>query len=182
MILMDHEDLAWTCRSLRNLCFEEARRFVHERIGWNLRMTNLQAALGLAQLERLDEFLQRKIRMGKLYTELLSNIECLQLPAPSTAYANNNYWVYGILLRRESNMSAPKFTERLRELGIGTRPFFCPMHMQPVLRRQNLFDGQRYPIAEDLYTNGFYIPSGLGLSEAEIHEVATAVRKVLRVL
>jgi perosamine synthetase len=73
MIVTDDDRLAERCRSLRNLCFQAKQRFVHEELGWNLRMTNLQAGLGLAQLERLDEFVARKRRMGQRYTELLSD-------------------------------------------------------------------------------------------------------------
>lgn len=68
MIVTDDDQLAEDCRSLRNLCFKAERRFVHDRFGWNLRMTNIQAALGVAQLERLDEFVQRKRQMGKIYS------------------------------------------------------------------------------------------------------------------
>ena len=87
MILTDDDDLAEICRSLRNLCFQPAKRFAHERLGWNLRMTNLQAALGLAQLERLDEFVARKRAMGARYTELLKELPGVQLPLAKTEYA-----------------------------------------------------------------------------------------------
>ncbi|MGO7209332.1 DegT/DnrJ/EryC1/StrS family aminotransferase, partial [Rhizobium ruizarguesonis] len=80
---------------MRNLCFLPGRRFVHEELGWNMRMTNMQAALGCAQLERLPEFVERKRAMGRLYTELLQDLPGIQLPLPETSYARNIYWVYG---------------------------------------------------------------------------------------
>jgi perosamine synthetase len=147
MVLTDDPELAEGCRSLRNLCFQPGRRFVHERLGWNLRMTNLQAAVGVAQLERLDEFVARKRRMGARYTELLSGVAGLQLPLQSTAYADNIYWVYGMVLDDDVPHDADSMMQTLARHGVGSRPFFCPMHLQPILRRLGLFEGERYPVA-----------------------------------
>lgn len=180
MVVTNNDQLAEACRSLRNLCFQPHKRFVHERLGWNLRMTNMQAALGLAQLERLDEFVQRKRRMGRRYSELLAKLPNVQLPLANTDYAENIYWVYGLLLNDEFDMTAEEAMRRLAEKGVGTRPFFCPMHMQPVLQRMGLFEGERYPVAERLYREGFYIPSGMALTDAQIEKVAQAVSEVLR--
>ena len=98
MILTDDDRLAEKCRELRNLCFEPGKRFVHERLGWNLRMTNLQAALGVAQLEQLDDFLEKKRWIGRRYNELLTDLQGVQLPLPSTSYSENLYWVYGLVI------------------------------------------------------------------------------------
>jgi perosamine synthetase len=180
MIVTNDDVLAERCASLRNLCFQPERRFVHERLGWNLRMTNLQAALGVAQLERLDEFTARKRAMGARYERLLAGVRGLQLPLARTAYADNIYWVYGVVLDQAAPLEAAEAMRRLAALGIGCRPFFCPMHQQPVLLRQGLFRGESYPVAERLYRQGFYLPSGLALSEAQMQRVAEAVRTVLR--
>lgn len=179
MVLANDDKLADDCRSLRNLCFQPHKRFVHERLGWNLRMTNLQAALGLAQLERLDEFLARKRRMGARYDAALSALPGLQRPLANTDYARNTYWVYGLVLGEERNMKAEEAMHQLAARGIGTRPFFCPMHWQPVLQHRGLFKGESYPVAERLYTQGFYIPSGLGLTDAEQDKVCEAVAETL---
>jgi perosamine synthetase len=179
MVLANGDKLADDCRSLRNLCFQPHKRFVHERLGWNLRMTNLQAALGLAQLERLDEFLTRKRRMGECYDAAFSALPALQRPLAETDYARNAYWVYGLVLGEERGMNAEEAMRRLAAHGIGTRPFFCPMHWQPVLQHRGLFKGDSYPVAERLYTQGFYIPSGLGLTEAEQDRVCEAVAETL---
>ena len=178
MVVMDDDGLAEECRSLRNLCFT-ARRFVHERLGWNYRMTNLQAALGVAQMERLDSFVQRKRDMGRFYTEAFRDLKSVQLPLPGTVYAANIYWIYGLVLGDDVPFDAREAMSRLSQEGIGTRPFFYPMHQQPVLTRMGLFEGEAYPVAERLAERGFYIPSGLGLSDTEMHQVA---QKVLRVL
>lgn len=179
MIVTDDPRLAEACRSLRNLCFQPRRRFVHERLGWNLRMTNLQAALGLAQLERLDEFVSKKRKMGARYTELLDGLPNVQLPLARADYATNVYWVYGLVLGAAHTLDAEEAMRRLGAKGIGTRPFFCPMHMQPVLRRMGLFAGETYPASERLYARGFYIPSGLALTNEQIETVAATVREVL---
>ena len=179
MIVTDDDELAETCRSLRNLCFQSHARFVHERMGWNLRMTNLQAAVGLAQLERLDEFVSRKRRMGLLYTEMLAGIPGLQLPPPETDYAKNIYWVYGLVLDEARGIDARAAMTALGELGIGTRPFFWPMHEQPVFRRMGLFDGETYPVASRIARQGFYLPSGLALTPNQIERVASCVQTIL---
>lgn len=178
MIVTNDAALADECRSLRNLCFQAKKRFVHERLGWNLRMTNLQAAVGLAQLERLAEFEDRKRRMGARYTERLQGIPA-QLPLAHTEYSRNAYWVYGMVLDDTVPFDAEEAMRRLAEKGIGTRPFFCPMHMQPVFNRRGLFNQERFPVAERIYARGFYIPSGMALIDAQIDEVADGVRGVL---
>jgi len=179
MILTDDDELAEICRGLRNLCFQPKKRFVHERLGWNMRMTNMQAALGLAQLERLDDFVQRKRMMGQRYTELLQGLPGVQLPLPSTEYADNISWVYGLLLGDSTGMDAESAMKRLAEKGVGTRPFFYPMHQQPVLRKMGLFEGEQYPVAEKMAKYGFYIPSGMALTEEQMSSVAERVKSVL---
>lgn len=179
MIVTNDDQLANDCRSLRNLCFQPHKRFVHERLGWNLRMTNMQAALGLAQLERLDEFVQRKRRMGARYSELLNGLPGVQLPVSRTDYAENIYWVYGLVLDDAIGFGAEEAMRRMAAVGIGTRPFFCPMHQQPVLKRMGLFEHETYPVAERMYRQGFYIPSGMALSDEQIEQTASAVKKVL---
>lgn len=179
MVVTDSEKLAERCRSLRNLCFIAGQRFVHEELGWNFRMSNLQAALGCAQLERLDDFIQRKRLMGRSYDALLAGMPGIQTPLARTAWAENIYWVYGLVLGDEFYFDAKEAMRRLAEEGIGCRPFFWPMHEQPVLRRMGLFADQRYPVAERLARRGFYVPSGLALTDSQIDQVAQAVRQVL---
>jgi perosamine synthetase len=179
MLVTDDDALAERCRSLRNLCFAPPRRFVHEEWGWNLRMTNLQAALGVAQLERLDEFVRRKRAMGKRYTEKLAGVKGLQLPLAKTDYADNIYWVYGLVLDESVPFDADEAMRRLAKMGVGCRPFFWPMHEQPVMRRMGLFEGLKLPVSEELARRGFYVPSGLALTEAQIDTVAAAVKELL---
>lgn len=178
MILTNDADLAANCLGLRNLCFIPSRRFVHDRLGWNLRMTNLQAAIGTAQLERLDEFIEKKRWIGKLYTELLKDFPNIELPLVKTDYADNIYWVYGVVLD-DSLGDAESVITKLAKEGVGTRPFFYPMHQQPVLKQMGFGEGQSFPNSERLSRQGFYLPSGLALDESQIYEVADKLHKVL---
>jgi perosamine synthetase len=179
MILTDNKNLAETCRSLRNLCFQENKRFIHERLGWNLRMTNIQAALGLAQLEKLEQFIQKKKDIGYQYTKLLKNTPCIQLPLIRNDFAENIYWVYGIVLNVKKKIDAKTIIKRLSNSQIGSRPFFCPMHQQPVLKRMGLFYNQSYPIAEKIYKYGFYLPSGIALKNHEIKQVVKNLNEII---
>ncbi len=180
MIVTDDEYLYNKCQSLRNLCFLPQKRFIHEDLGWNMRMTNLQAAVGVAQLERLDEFVTKKRLMGALYTELLSDLmEYVDLPLVKTDYADNIYWVYGLVLKDNLNYNAEVVMSKLAALGVGTRPFFYSMHKQPVLRQMGLFENEIYPVAERLAERGFYLPSGMALTETQIRIVVDRLRSVL---
>ncbi|HEY8033340.1 MAG TPA: DegT/DnrJ/EryC1/StrS family aminotransferase, partial [Methylocella sp.] len=180
MIVTDDDELAERCRSLRNLCFGAGRRFIHEELGWNLRMSNLQAAVGAAQLERLDEFVARKKKMGALYNELLASVPEVELPLVTTDYAENIYWVYGLVLKDDIAFDAAEAMRRLGALKVQTRPFFWPMHEQPVFQKMELFADERYPVAERLARRGFYLPSGLALTENQIRAVAARVREALQ--
>ncbi len=181
MILTNDPLLAERCRQLRNLCFTSGRRFVHEELGWNFRMTSLQAALGLAQLERLDEFVDRKRKMGALYTSLLGDLgDLIQLPMERTNDADNIYWVFGIVLKDKVSQSAETVMSLLQAEGIGTRPFFFPMHLQPVFKNSGLFKAEQYPISEILAKRGFYLPSGVAITEREICYVADVLKNILK--
>jgi perosamine synthetase len=178
MVLTNNPGYGEKARSLRNLCFRGERRFYHTELGHNFRLTNLQAAIGLAQLERIDELVARKRWMGQAYTERLRDIPNLQLPVEEP-WAKNVYWMYGVVLEESTGMDAAEFAQRLREQGVDTRPFFLGMHEQPVFLERGLYHGQRFPVAERLAKQGLYLPSGLALTEAQLDQVCEAVRKVL---
>ena len=178
MVLTDDDDLAERLRSFRNLGFGQARRFLHEEMGRNLRLTNLQAALGVAQLQRIDDAVAHKRWMAERYAERLRDLPALQLPV-ERPWARSVYWMYGVVLAEESGMDAEELSGRLRERGVETRPFFLGMHEQPALHRLGLFDGESYPVAERIARQGLYLPSGLTLTEAQIDHVAAALEEVL---
>ena len=182
MVLMDDEIIYEKSKALRNLCFstDPNKRFIHEEIGWNYRMTNLQAALGVAQLEKIEEIVEKKRYIGNLYNELLKDIDSINLPIPQTQYCKNIYWVYGVTLKDSIKKSAKEIMEELGKKGIGTRPFFYPIHKQPVFNNMGLFIDNYLPNSEKLYERGFYIPSGLALTKEQIEEVSKSLKEVLQ--
>jgi perosamine synthetase len=179
MVLTNEPVLAEKARSHRNLCFRQEKRFYHTELGNNFRLTNLQAALGLAQLERIDAIVEKKRWIGKEYTERLKNIPGLQLPVEES-WARQVYWMYGMVLDKSVRMDATEVADKLRAKGVETRPFFLGMHEQPALQRMGLFRSEKYPVAERLSRQGLYLPSGLTLTEPQLKRVTEAVKEVLR--
>jgi perosamine synthetase len=178
MVLTRDTAQAEQLRDLRNLCFKKERRFYHTELGHNYRLTNLQAAIGLAQLERIEESVARKRWMGAAYTERLRPIHSLQLPIEES-WARNVYWMYGLVLDQATGMDAVEFARRLAEQGVMTRPFFLGMHEQPVFRSMGLFLNEHYPVAEHIARQGLYLPSGMTLTESQIDQVCAAVERIL---
>lgn len=178
MVLTDDQYLDHRAKSLRNLCFT-SDRFIHKELGYNYRMTNMQAALGVAQLEQIDMIVKKKRWIGNTYNELLKDIECINLPIVKTEYCENIYWVYAITLKDEYGKNAKDIMTEIGKYKIGTRPFFYPMHKQPVFNGMGLFLDEEYPNAIKLYEKGFYIPSGLALSKDNIIEVSEVLHKIL---
>jgi perosamine synthetase len=179
MILTDDNLLEDRLRGLRNLCFQPQQRFIHQDLGWNARMTNLQAALGVAQTEQLAATTAIKRHNGKLYDELLQDVALIQRPIARTNYAESIYWVYGIVLDEQVAFDAREAMRRLSGKGIGTRPFFWCMHEQPVFRKRGWFSQDHHPNAERIARRGFYLPSGLGLTESQIERSAQALKEIL---
>ncbi|MGB4837363.1 MAG: DegT/DnrJ/EryC1/StrS family aminotransferase [Saprospiraceae bacterium] len=180
MIVTNDPDLAERCKSLRNLCFKPEKRFVHDELGWNYRMTNLQAALGVAQLENIEKHILRKREIGSIYNDLLKDLPHVDLMPVKTAFAKNIYWVYAILLRDSFPHNAEWIMKELGKVGIGTRPFFYPMHLQPVFKNMGWYEDESYPVGERIAERGFYIPSGLALIETEMIEVSGKLHNILK--
>jgi perosamine synthetase len=178
MVLTDNLALAERARSLRNLCFQPNRRFYHEELGFNFRLTNIQAALGVAQLERMEQIVARKRSMGQTYNALLGDIDGLQLPAEER-WAKNVYWMYGVVVSEKTGIDATELARRLKGREIETRPFFLGMHEQPILRERGLFKEEEYPVTERLARRGLYLPSGLALTDQQIQKVAEVMHEVL---
>jgi len=177
MLLTNDTELAQRCKKLRNLCFEpDGPRFVHYDLGWNYRMTNLQAALGVAQLEQIENFVDKKRALGALYQDKLFELKSngYQLPLINKDYAENIYWVFGLVA--PSQEEKEKMINHLTDNKIGTRNFFWCMHEQPIFLKMGLFKNEYYPNAEKLARNGFYIPSGLGMEEVEQIKVTTIIK------
>jgi perosamine synthetase len=178
MVLTSDEALARRCRDLRNLCFLPQRRFLHTELGHQFRMTNMQAAVGVNQVKRIETIVDRKRAIAAEYTARLSDLPMLQLPVEES-WARSVYWVYALLLAEDFPLDAVGFAGRLKDRGIETRPFFLGMHEQPVFHDMGLFVGERYPVTERIARKGLYIPSGLAITEEQMDLVCAAVRDAL---
>jgi len=178
MVLTDDQELYERCRSMRNLCFRSDRRFYHTETGFNFRFTNLQAALGLAQLEKIGATLNRKRQLAMQYSEKLKDIVGIQLPI-EREWAKNVYWMYAIVLRKKSkNISnASELADQLWQHKIQTRPFFLGLHRQPCLQKY-LTREYRLPVTDSIAENGLYLPSSMALTENQVERVCEAIRGV----
>ncbi len=176
MVLTDDQLLAGRVRGLRNLAFQPERRFIHSELGWNARLSSLQCALGTSQLKRAPEILERRKAIASLYNDAFSDFDGFSLPLGETAYAENNYWVYGLVLKPELEKTAREVMRSLELKGVGSRPFFFPLHLQPVLEKYGIqFGKHAQPESELLGEFGFYVPNGLGMSPIDAERVAQAV-------
>ena len=174
MVTTNDKALADKMRLMKNHAFSHERHFWHKILGFNYRMTNIQAAIGLAQTENLEKFVNKRISNAMLYNSLLGNIEEISLP-PATPGVRNVYWMYGILLKDWSHVTRDTIRYELAAKGIETRTFFIPIHKQPVYK--GWFSG-KYPNAEYLCTNGLYLPSSTSLKEEEIKFVANTIKDI----
>jgi perosamine synthetase len=179
MVLARTPELAEKLRSERNLAFKPERRFYHTELGHNYRLTNLQAAIGLAQLGKIEKHLTHKRWMAAAYREQFAGLEQIQLPVEEP-WAKNVYWMYGLVLGHELPFDAAELARRLKADGVETRPFFLGMHEQPVLKPYLHTDGQSFPVAERLARRGLYLPSGLTLNQSQVDEVCEKVKKALK--
>ena len=179
MVLTNSSDLAARARKRRNLCFEPERRFLHHELGYNFRMTNVQAALGVAQVRRIERIVARKRAIAAAYTERLQEVELLELHKEAP-WARHVYWVYGVIVKEEAPYSVEDVVNKLSAEGIQTRPFFLGLHEQPVLQTQGYFHNEHYPVAERMAARGFYLPSSLSLTETSIDRITDTLKNALR--
>lgn len=178
MVLTSDEGMAERAASYRNLCFRPERRFFHTELGYNFRMTNMQAALGVAQMERIDEFVTIKRRLGEMYRQRLADIPGIRFQVEKP-WAKCVYWMYCVEIDHACGFGAEVVQAALGKKGIGTRPFFLGLHEQPAAHDRGLFIGERYPVSERIARQGFYLPSGLSLTEEQLDEVVAALRTVM---
>lgn len=179
MVVTDDEEFAGRIRGLRNLSFlpPPQPRFVHEDVGWNARLSALQAALGTSQLKRMNAVTAEKRRIGLAYDTLLKSQPDVQMQPTATTYSENMYWVVGVLL--SDRLNAREVAAGLREHGVDSRPFFYPLHRQPVLAKFGLVDQSSLAVSERLGKQGLYLPSFVGISDAEI---ATCARTLIDII
>ncbi len=177
MVVTDDDGLAERARRLKDLAHDPKRRFLHTELGFNYRLTNLQAAIGMAQLEEIDRFIAIKQEMSQTYGELLSGVPGLMLPQEKE-WARNVYWMYAILVEEEFGMSRDELMSRLKERGVDTRTFFIPVHQQPVFQAQEEFRHLSFPVAEALSRKGLYLPSGLALTKRQMRRVSEEIKGI----
>lgn len=178
MVLTDDDGYAERARSYRNLCFRKEKRFYHTEIGYNFRMTNMQAAIGLAQIEQMERFIDIKRKLGNYYRHGIKQLNGVRF-MPEKDWAKSVYWMYSVELDPKIDKTAEEVMISLNRLKIGTRPFFLGMHRQPALQEIDLFNNESYPRADNAYRYGFYLPSGLTLNEEKIDTVLSALRKAI---
>lgn len=179
MVLVNNKNLAEKAKLLRNLGFGKKKRFLHRALARNYRMSNLQAAIGLSQLKNIKKLIEIKRKIAKKYTEELEGVPWLQLPVEKN-WAKNVYWMYGIVINENTGFSAEKLAKKLREKGIETRPFFYPLHLQPILWKLGIKAKEKFPVAERLALQGLYLPSGMSLKNWQIKKVCNAIKKILK--
>jgi len=175
MITTNDDKIAEMCRLLRDQAYEKKRRFWHRYVGFNYRLTNVQAAIGLAQFERIDEFIETRRRNAHTYNSLLHDVEGVVLP-PEADWAKNVYWMYSILLQKSYGIDRDTLIARMFERGIDTRPFFYPIHLQPAY--SDLYDGGHYPVAQLLSETGMNLPSGNALTGDQVTRVCDVIRSL----
>lgn len=178
MVVTDNAEYAARARALRNLCFRSDRRFLHTEHGYQFRLTNMQAALGVGQVARIEKIVERKRWAAAQYQERLSDLPQLQLPV-EMPWARSVFWVYAMVLADDVPFDATGFASRLKALGVETRPFFLGMHEQPVFHDMGLFKGESHPVSERIARRGLYVPSGLALTLEQIEQVSAAVHQAL---
>ena len=181
MIVTNDKTIYERCKSLRNLCFgNKGNRFNHSDIGWNYRFTNIQAAIGLGQLQNINWIVRRKKEIGRRYIERLKNNKNIIIQKRKNEYSDNIFWVFGILIKKNYKLKRDEITKKLLKNNIQTRNFFHPMHKQSILLKRGIFKkNSKFPNSEYLAKKGFYLPSGLGLTNKEIDFICTKVNEII---
>ena len=179
MISVNSLQLYKKCCSLRNLCFGKSNRFNHDDLGWNYRMTNIQAALGLSQLKNINNVVKKKMSVGRQYFQKLKKNKNLQILPPSNSFAKNIYWIVGIVIKNKK-IKTKNMIKKLLRYGIQTRPFFWPMSEQKIFKKLKIFDKANYPNSKYLSEYGFYLPSYLKLNNKEIDYICSVVNKLMK--
>lgn len=178
MVVTDNRKLAERARLLKDLSHSPGRRFLHTALAYNYRMTNMQAAIGLAQIEKVNKLIEKKRRIARLYHDNLKTIEGLRLPLEEK-WAKSVYWMYSVLVEDDFGLTRDEFKTELLKSGVETRSFFIPMHRQPVIQKMGLVDKKkRYPVSDYISGHGLYLPTGLALKDKDVLFVCEAIRKM----
>jgi perosamine synthetase len=177
MVTTSDDRLAERLRLLRNLAFGKPR-FLHEEAGFNFRMTGYQAAMGRAQLRKIESIIEQKRRVAHEYTSQLAEVDGIKTPV-ELEWARNVFWMYAIEVTDEYPLTRDELAAKLAEAGIESRTFFCPLSMQPFLRRQPGYRHVPCPVAERLWKTGLYLPSSITLSDGQIATIVERIRTLV---
>jgi len=179
MVVTSDKKIAKQCRNLKNLSFIKKKRFWHNNLGFNYRMTNIQAALGFAQFEKINMYIKKRRTNAKLYNSRLKDIPGITL-AVERPDVKNVHWMYSILINKKFGMSRKELITKLKVKRIETRTFFLPLHNQPVFKKMGYASKNRYPVAEEISRRGLYLPSGSGLKKNEIEYICECIKKIAK--
>jgi len=181
MCITDDFELAEKMKRLRNHSFD-VPRFIHNEVGFNYRLTNIQAAIGCAQTENAEMLVEARRLVGLKYNNYLRGIKGIILPIEKE-YAKNVYWMYGVVLTEEIKMSKEEVMEKLKERGIETRSFFIPMHKQPAYYNKTVENSpectEEFPVADYISKRGFYLPSSSDITDGEIKIISETLKEIL---
>lgn len=177
MIVTNDAQLAESAKALRGLAFGKKQRFLHEDLGYNFRLTNIQAAMGVSQLKRIDSIVTRKRAIAHRYLKNLKNVPGIRLPVEKS-WAKNVYWMFCIVLEPEFPLKREAFVSELKKKGVDTRDFFVPMHQQPPFLKKGLFKNIRLPVSEYLGSAGLYLPSSNNLTDSTIDEICNIIQEI----
>ena len=175
MVVTSNPAIAERCRSFRNLCYGRGvDRFMHQAIGFNYRMSNLHAAIGWAQVPKIERNVAKKRQIASWYQERLG--KCLELQLPiEKPWARNVYWMYHVMLTTACRSDRQTITNRLLEKGIETRPGFTPFNQQNIAHERGLASAGDCPVANHVGANAFYLPSGVTLEMEQVNQVCDAL-------
>jgi perosamine synthetase len=176
LVVTNNDDIHHLLYKLHNHAFADTIHFWHEYLGYNFRMTNLQAAVGCGQMEKIQKLIDSRRRNAKLYMELLKDVPNIQFPV-ELPDMSNTYWMFGIVLNEKSVVTRDQMRQLLAEEGIETRTFFIPLHLQPIYYRPE-YQG-KFPVSERLSQFGFYLPSASHLSSEKIEFICSRIKKAL---
>ena len=176
MVLFRDPVIADRAIVLRDHGMDKKKRYWHQMVGYNYRMTNMQAAIGVAQLERLDEFVQAKRRLAAIYNEGLSQLGAIGLP-PEETWAFNGFWLYSCLIGEGFGMKRDELIEKMMKNGVETRPLFYPLHEMPPYTKY-ILPGQRFEVSTRLSQAGISLPSSVTITREEQDSVIGSMRTI----
>ena len=175
MVVFKNEGVYRYAKFLRDHGMDPHQKYWHLEVGYNYRMTNLQAAIGVAQLEYLDKILLQKERIAKTYEKFLKDIPHIILPIQRKGY-KSTYWLYTILIKPDFKMARDNIIQKLRQNGVDSRPIFYPLNQMPPYQKYAC--GKDFPISQNIAKRGISLPSFLTLRERDINHICLLLKKI----